>query len=345
MGKKSRRQKWADEDPAEEARIKSLSSTPPHDVEVRAEEKEEDEDQVSVEEEAPLPSKQKKSRQQDEDDEIAPFAPQTLSGLDGLLLQLRTKSRSGGVFGIFFYFLYWVLSLFSSTKALDQVSLITEELEEQQEEEKRERAAEREREIVKQAQELQFTHLYDESSGMWRQMNECEKDAFGSVVPSLRYHDGHWERWQKNLKTKSKHSTEDAYRAGGQWMRVRANEAWISAPQKLKVENDTLAGSDLEAFLCFNRGGEDVVIECSEWAFAQFAPRDTFRSIGVIDASKSVMKASVGSHGMTLSVSKGVAVPSDNKKLEEETDANTNKKGKRKTKVSRAEKRERNSRR
>ena len=209
--------------------------------------------------------------------------------------------------------------------------------------------------------------LYDPVSERWVARGApCARDD-GDAVASLRFNAERacWERWYKNLATKTKadksptkkkRAGDDdddapaagagaAARAGGMWVRAKAWEGWASAPAKLTTDDEFVGDSDVQFFVCVPASAidpsaaaaDEAVFECTAWVESHLMLRDAARGLGMVDVQKPVLELGLGDKGIegaVLARVQALAAASN------DDDGGARGKPAKKEKLSRAEKKE-----
>lgn len=151
------------------------------------------------------------------------------------------------------------------------------------------------------------THLWSNETQCW-----VEKDATYSHPPTnstpstIRCNGVKWERWSKNLKTRTK-AMKLAEAQGipmpafsrGTFVPVRAGEGWATAPTEPEVETDQIMSAGIRFLTCLPSVGGDGtlldVVDVTSWAMKSLLSKEAARQLGAVDSGRELFSFDVSS--------------------------------------------------
>lgn len=135
---------------------------------------------------------------------------------------------------------------------------------------------------------------------LWSDEQECwiEKDAVFSAdkiqtLPvTIRYNQARkqWERWSKNLTTRTKKHAEGSSLTKGSFLAVREGDGWATSPDEAEIENKLLKTQYIRIFTCLpnNDGTALVVVDVTAWAAKSLLPIEAAKALQAVDSGKTL---------------------------------------------------------
>jgi len=218
-----------------------------------------------------------------------------LSPFSKLLLSLYPYGTSSNTtpppptaFAILYTVLFYILSLISSSTTLQQVEAIYEQDAPNRIAAAEEAEAQRLEQEEVEDDEKRHDHLWSpdhkNGGGKWIPINAIynppssdnkEEEEEEEELKHIKYERGRWERWAKNLKTKTKKGGPK-----GSWVLIKVGDGWSSAPLKLETPNENLTDSDIRFYGCI---AKHQVIDCTDWVVNTLVTKSSARALGVVD--------------------------------------------------------------
>lgn len=150
------------------------------------------------------------------------------------------------------------------------------------------------------------THLWSNEKQCWIEKDATYSHPTNAAPPTIRCNGVKWERWSKNLTTRTKAMklaeaqgrTMPAF-TRGTFVPVRAGEGWATAPTKPEVEPDRIASADIRFLACLpSVGGEGMlldIVDVTSWAVKSLLPKEAARKLGAVDSGKELFSFDVSS--------------------------------------------------
>ena len=137
--------------------------------------------------------------------------------------------------------------------------------------------------------------------------------------PTIRYNTTRktWERWQKNLTTRTK-AMKQAAAIGkvappftrGTFVPVRIGEGWASAPDQAEVDNEQIISGGVRFFVCLPMKQQQQqqqqgtssekqqlleVVDVTTWVTKSLLSKEVAREVGAVDSGKELFSLDVTS--------------------------------------------------
>lgn len=150
------------------------------------------------------------------------------------------------------------------------------------------------------------THLWSTPQQCWVEKDATHSHSSNNAPPTIRYNGTKWERWNKNLKTRTK-AMKLAEAQGiampafskGTFVPVRAGEGWATAPTEPEVEPDQIVSAGIRFFACLPSSGEDGmaldVVDVTSWATKSMLSKEAASKLGVVDSGRDLFSFDVSS--------------------------------------------------
>lgn len=135
-------------------------------------------------------------------------------------------------------------------------------------------------------------HLWSDEQGCW-----IEKDAVFSAenmqtLPvTIQYNQTRkqWERWSKNLTTRTKKQTHSSL-TKGTFLAVREGDGWATNPTSPQIENKLLKTQYIRIFTCLpnNDGTALDVVDVTSWAAKSLLPIEAAKALQAVDSGRNL---------------------------------------------------------
>lgn len=149
------------------------------------------------------------------------------------------------------------------------------------------------------------THLWSNEKCCWIEKDATYSYPTSAAPPTIRCNGVKWERWSKNLKTRTK-AMKVAEAQGipmpaftrGAFVPVHEGEGWATAPAEPEVESDRIASAGIRFLACLpSAGGEGMpsdVVDVTSWAVKSLLPKEAARKLAVIDSGRELFSFKIG---------------------------------------------------
>lgn len=177
----------------------------------------------------------------------------------------------------------------------------------------------------KKEEDLRMLH---QDAHLWSDENECwiEKDQVFRPPPyddetqtlpsTIRWNPARkqWERWSKNLTTRTKKQTSGSSLTKGTFLPAREGDGWASSPDEAEIETKHLTTQCIRFFACLPNINADTldVVDVTTWASKSVLPKEAARALEAVDSGKvlfsfdvSVVKKKGGGKGKPKKKNKG----------------------------------------
>ena len=167
-------------------------------------------------------------------------------------------------------------------------------------------------------------HLWSNEQQIWIEKDKVYHPAAHtrSIPPTIRYNTTRkaWERWQKNLTTRTK-AMKQAAAIGrkvappfnrGAFVPVRVGEGWASAPDQAEVDNEQIVSGGIHFFVCLPMKQQQQqqqqqqstssekqqlleVVDVTTWVSKTLLSKEVAREVGAVDSGKELFSLDVSS--------------------------------------------------
>ena len=163
-------------------------------------------------------------------------------------------------------------------------------------------------------------HLWSTEQQTWIEKDKVYHPAAhtSTIPPTIRYNTTRkaWERWQKNLTTRTK-AMKQAAAIGkvappftrGTFVPVRAGEGWASAPDQAEVDNEQIVSGSMRFFVCLPTKQQQQqqqstvsekqqlfeVVDVTTWVSKTLLSKEVAREVGAVDSGKELFSLDVSS--------------------------------------------------
>ena len=189
------------------------------------------------------------------------------------------------------------------------------------------------------------THLWSTQGECWIEKDHTytppsDGDTSYNAPPTIRWNakQKRWERWSKNLTTRTKASKQAAASGGassaftkGTFVIVKVGEGWATTPDQPEVDNKQLDTAGIRFFVCLpsveGNKGEQIVVEVvdvTNWATKSLLSKEAARELGSVDSGKELFTMDAST---LLKGKKGSKKGSKNPKTDQDDDAVVARKG------------------
>uniref|UniRef100_A0A7S2KR50 Uncharacterized protein n=1 Tax=Skeletonema marinoi TaxID=267567 RepID=A0A7S2KR50_9STRA len=143
--------------------------------------------------------------------------------------------------------------------------------------------------------------MLDQNAHLWSDENECwiEKDQVhhppldgdeAHTLPStIRWNPARkqWERWSKNLTTRTKKQTSGSSLTKGTFLPAREGEGWATSPNEAEIENKQLTTQGIRFFACLPNNDDSLdVVDVTSWAATSLLPKEAARLLDAVDSGR-----------------------------------------------------------
>lgn len=166
---------------------------------------------------------------------------------------------------------------------------------------------------------LNNNHLWSNEQQTWIEKDKVYHPAAhtSTIPPTIRYNTTRkaWERWQKNLTTRTKAMKQAATMGKvtppftrGTFVPVRVGEGWASAPDQAEVDNEQLISGGIRFFVCLPVKKQQQqqqstsekqqlleVVDVTTWVSKTLLPKEVAREVGAADSGKQLFSFDVSS--------------------------------------------------
>jgi len=165
-------------------------------------------------------------------------------------------------------------------------------------------------------------HLWSNEQQTWIEKDKVYHPAAhtSTIPPTIRYNTSRkvWERWQKNLTTRTK-AMKQAAAIGkvappftrGTFVPVRVGEGWASAPDQAEVDNEQIVSGGVRFFVCLPMKQQQKqqqqqsivsekqqlleVVDVTTWVSKTLLSKEVAREVGAVDSGKVLFSLDVSS--------------------------------------------------
>lgn len=144
-------------------------------------------------------------------------------------------------------------------------------------------------------------HMLQQNSHLWSNEEECwiEKDDVFSppiagddakILPvTIRWNPARkqWERWSKNLTTRTKKQASGSSLTKGTFLPAREGDGWATSPNEAEIENKQLTTQSIHFFACLPSNTDTLdVVDITSWAAKSLLPKEAARALEAVDSGK-----------------------------------------------------------
>ena len=144
-------------------------------------------------------------------------------------------------------------------------------------------------------------HMLQQNTHLWSDEEECwieKDDVFSSPIAgdeahtlpvTLRWDPArkHWERWSKNLTTRTKKQVAGSFLTKGTFLPAREGDGWATSPNEAEIENKQLTPQYIRIFACLPNNDENLdVVDVTSWAAKSLLPIEAARALEAVDSGK-----------------------------------------------------------
>jgi len=166
-------------------------------------------------------------------------------------------------------------------------------------------------------------HLWSNEQQTWIEKDKVYHPAAhtSTIPPTIRYNTTRksWERWQKNLTTRTK-AMKQAAAIGkvappftrGTFVPVRVGEGWASAPDQAEVDREQIVSGGVRFFVCLPMKQQQQqqqqqqgtssekqqlleVVDVTTWVSKTLLSKEAAREVGAVDSGKVLFSLDVSS--------------------------------------------------
>jgi len=171
-------------------------------------------------------------------------------------------------------------------------------------------------------------HLWSNEQQTWIEKDKVYHPAAhtSTIPPTIRYNTTRksWERWQKNLTTRTK-AMKQAAAIGkvappftrGTFVPVRVGEGWASAPDQAEVDSEQIVSGGVRFFVCLPMKQQQKqqqqqqqqqqqstvsekqqlleVVDVTTWVSKSLLSKEVAREVGAVDSGKELFSLDVSS--------------------------------------------------
>jgi hypothetical protein len=144
-------------------------------------------------------------------------------------------------------------------------------------------------------------HMLQQNDHLWSDEEErwIEKDKVFS--PPIAGDDTHtlpvtirwnparkqWERWSKNLTTRTKKQASGLSLTKGTFLPAREGDGWATSPNEAEIENKQLTTQSIRFFACLPSNDDTLdVVDVTSWAAKSLLPKEAARALEAVDSGK-----------------------------------------------------------
>ena len=136
-------------------------------------------------------------------------------------------------------------------------------------------------------------HLWSDEQGCWIEKDAVfSADKIQTLPVTIRYNQARkqWERWSKNLTTRTKKHAEGSSLKKGTFLAVREGDGWATSPDEAEIENKLLKTQYIRIFTClpYNDGTALDVVDVTSWAAKSLLPIEAAKALLAVDSGKTL---------------------------------------------------------
>lgn len=136
-------------------------------------------------------------------------------------------------------------------------------------------------------------HLWSDEQGCWIEKDAVfSADKIQTLPVTIRYNQARkqWERWSKNLTTRTKKHAEGSSLTKGSFLAVREGDGWATSPDEAEIENKLLKTQYIRIFTCLpnNDGTALVAVDVTAWAAKSLLPIEAAKALQAVDSGKTL---------------------------------------------------------
>lgn len=173
----------------------------------------------------------------------------------------------------------------------------------------------------------QDAHLWSDENKCWIEKDQVfhppsHGDEAQTLPSTIRWNPARkqWERWSKNLTTRTKKQTSGSSLTKGTFLPAREGDGWASSPDEAEIETKNLTTQCIRFFACLPNKNADTldVADVTSWASKSLLPKEAARALEAVDSGKVLFSFDVptvnkkgGGKGKPKKKNKGVDASSE----------------------------------
>jgi len=141
----------------------------------------------------------------------------------------------------------------------------------------------------------QNAHLWSDEKECWIEKDQVyhpplDGDESHTLPSTIRWNPArkHWERWAKNLTTRTKKQASGSSMTKGTFLPAREGDGWATSPNEAEIENKQLKTQGIRFFACLpnNDDSFDDVVDVTSWAATSLLPKEAARLLDAVDSGR-----------------------------------------------------------